>query len=254
MVTEEAGATMLLAQRCRTLGLRVCNFSGMIHRSVNSISDAAMSIEEWHHLGQVAAFLAFAEAGGTPESPDCVDWDSKDLFRRAVSHLQQIAMGSQSDIYDRIKRTRVRLTGSQVAEVQWDAWREASMEDLRRSDLQHAQGLQDAIGLELYPCTETDRYYDFMQRLDNEVPEDALILELTSHLRPQEAVWLIRRYRDGETTATLAREFVQKEARYQTADGFTRAVRYIDVAIHRAKKKAQRLLASHWRQLAVEVS
>jgi len=232
-----------LTEQCLALGSRACGFSGFIQRQANMQLERSMTTEQWKHYGAVAAFLAFAELGGSVEDPESFDWSSKDLFRRAVSHLQTITLGSQSDVYDRIMRRRTRLTGSQVQELQWDAWTFASLEDVQRvaSDVAHRQ-TPDC--LPLHPKTSQD----------SAVNEDALVWELTQHLRPQEVVWLIRRYRDGETTATLAREFIQKDTRYQTADGHTRAVRYIDVSIHRAKKKAQRLLSRRWQYLALEVA
>lgn len=254
MTMDQAAATELLAQHCRTLGVRVCNFSGIVQRQVNTWQDTPIAQEDWHHFGQVAAFYAFTDLGGSPDNPAAFDWNSKELFRRALSHLQQLTLGTQSELYDQVKRRRLRLTGSQVEELRWDAWDMVCMEDLRQVEASAEHTTQAADGLALYPRHTGQQYFDFERKQDSDVPVDALILELTSQLKPQEAVWLIRRYRDGESTATLAREFMQKDARYQTADGFTRAVRYIDVAIHRAKKKAQKLLAPRWHQLALEVA
>lgn len=242
-----------LTQQCQALGSRACGFSGFIQRQANMQLEHCMTAEQWHHYGAVAAFLAFAELGGSVDTPEDFDWSSKELFRRAVSHLQTITLGSQSDVYDRIMRTRSRLTGSQVKELQWDAWGSVAVEDLKQvqSNLEASQS-QD--GLSLYPRDAAEHYYDFEQQTDFELNETELTLELARHLKPQEVVWLIRRYRDGETTATLAQEFVKKDVRYQTEDGLTRAIRYIDVAIHRAKKKAQKLLTPRWHHLAAEVA
>jgi hypothetical protein len=251
---EDTAATPLLVERCQTLGAKLCRYSARVQQQANALREAPFTDEEWQHCGRLAAFLAFMDIGGSAAAPDDTDWSAQELFRRALTHLQQLTLGAHSDVYDRLMRARVRRTGSQVSELQWDAWRTASMDDIRQSEAGGESSMQEADGLALYPRDAAEQYYDFTRAQHSDVPMDALILELTRVLRPQEAVWLIRRYRDGETTAAMAKEFVAKDARYQTANGMTRAMRYIDVAIHRAKKKAQRLLASHWHEMAMEVA
>jgi hypothetical protein len=173
-----------LTQQCQALGSRACGFSGFVQRQVNMHLEQCMTTEQWRHYGAVAAFLAFADMGGSVDAPDTFDWTSKDLFRRTLSHLQTLTLGSQSDVYDRLMRTRQRLTGSQVKELQWDAWTSVALEDLKQVE-SNLQSSQENDGLSLYPRDASEHYYDFEQQTDFELSETELTMELARHLKPQ---------------------------------------------------------------------
>lgn len=245
-------ADKTLATLCAQHGDRVCSYGNMIRRTAAARYDYRTTDTEWRHLGQVAVFEAFLELGGDCDSPERFDWASASLVRKAVSLLQKMCIGSHSDIYDYILRGRVRLAGAHNEELQWDSWRDATVTDAA-GDRDLVNGQAD-LGLHAQAQTGSQRYYDFDSRAHRAPINEEIVFQLTSLLRPQEAVWLIRRYRDGEPTAAIARELVEKEPRYQAADGFTRASRYVDVVVHRAKKKARSLLEPQWGQLAQEVA
>lgn len=233
----------ILAERCSSLGKQICHRGGSVRKMANGRRlEKCMSEAEWQQHGCAAAFLAFIEMGGVADDPDSVDWASTKLFATALRLLQIYALGSESDVYDRIIRERSRRSGNGVTELMWDMWRSAGGAD------------------EVAPVARArwrvtpERYYEFWDGINRPTLDDSFAAELTKILRPQEAVWLIRRYRDGVSTAELARELILKDEKYQTADGFTRATRYIDVAIHRAKKKCRAKLSANWAALAQDVA
>lgn len=239
-------AAPTLYERCAHLAERVCTRGAPIRRLANNRLDQPMSDDQWRHHGQTAAFFAFIDAGGNADLPDSVNWHSQALFARALKLLQIYALGSQSDVYDRIIRERPRRAGGTVAELMWDAWHDASTTvESKQSD--------GAPRVKHTAAHQAQRYYDFWSRQDRPQIDDSFAMALTKLLRPQEAVWLIRRYRDGVPTAELARELCEKDARYQTPDGVSRAVRYIDVVVHRAKKRCREALAD-WQTVAQEVA
>lgn len=228
-----------LADRCNVAGAQLGKLGNFVRRQLNRQLEEPLTDAEWQQHGRVAAFLAFVQLGGLVEDHHEFDWSSAEFMRRGLSVLQQLTLGSQSDVYDQVLRSRHRLGGCQVEELSWDSWNSASS-----ADLAGHRGFEEAAtgdGLHLQEPRER--------------PEigDTLIVALTKVLRPQEVVWLIRRYRDGISTSVLASELVSKTPKYQTADGYARAVRCIDVAVHRAKHKARTLLSGEWRALAQEV-
>lgn len=244
-------SSTLLVERCAALRNRICNLAQLVRRMVEDKTDTELSVDTWREHGLTAAFLAFVEVGGDSTDPDGIDWQSPELLRVALRVLQKQVLGSESDVYDVLMRERTRKVGSRVTALGWDAWTEVSLAD----DLGHTRehdGHISAAGSDVDAVAY--RYQDFVAEHTRPQLDDTFAFELTRLLRPQEAVWLIRRYRDGEPTSVLAHELVQRDAKYQTADGFARATTYIDVVVHRAKKKARRVLDSGWRDLALEVA
>jgi hypothetical protein len=240
---------MSLVDRCNAVADTICKRGGFVRRQVNNQSEEPLTSEDWAQHGRVAAFLAFVQMGGNGDAPDTFDWDSEELLKRSLSVLQQLTLGSSSDVYDRIMRGRQRLAAKAVEELRWDAWASASVDDITGQrgfdEAAQADALRHGAG--------NERYQEFERNQAQTQLDDLLVQELTHKLKPQEAVWLIRRYRDGVPTAVLARELVKKDEKYQTADGFTRAVRCIDVAVHRARAKARALLDAQWHSMAKEV-
>jgi hypothetical protein len=231
-----------LYRRCEELGSKVCSFCNIVLRMSNQRYSHQYDAGEWKHLGQVSAFLAYGELFGDAD-PDTVDWRSRELLMHASRILQKLTIGSKSDIYDSIIRVRLRRDGSFNDELRWAAWNQA-----------HPSEVTDDSKAVTVPVDSYQRYFEFQSSLFKTELKDEVASELMRLLRPQEAVWLIRRYRDGVPTVALARELMDKEPRYQTEDGFTRACRYVDVVIHRAKKKARKLLPPVWGEFASEVA
>lgn len=239
-----------LAGRCREIGETVCRLGGFVRRQLNQQLEEPITDSDWAQHGRVAVFLAFLAANGDGDQPDDFDWYSKSFVSKALSVLQQTALGSDSDVYDRIMRSRHRRSARSVDELRWDSWTSASLDDLSG----HRAFEELAQCEEFNPSLAHERYQDFESQAARPLIDDSLVEELTTKLKPQEAVWLIRRYRDGVPTAVLAEELCRKNVKYQTADGLTRAIRCIDVAVHRARAKARTFLADRWQRLAVEVA
>jgi len=245
MVREEQS----LADRCQTVGDAVCRLGGFVRRQLNRQLETPITDADWEQHGRVAAFLAFLAQDGNPDRPDNFNWTAKTFTAKALSILQQITLGSESDVYDRIIRGRGRLSVRSVDELRWDAWGIASLDDLPGH-----RALEDVLQNEDERLSSAhERYQWFERQVTRPLLDDTLVEELTRQLKPQEAVWLIRRYRDGVPTAVLAEELCQKNSKYQTPDGQLRAVRCIDVAVHRARAKARAVLSSRWGHLAAEV-
>jgi hypothetical protein len=242
------GTEQSLADRCRSVGEVVCHLGGFVRRQLNKKLEEPISDTDWQQHGRVAVFLAFLNLDGNPDRPDGFDWYAKSFVAKALSILQQITIGSESDVYDRIVRCRQRRSARNVDELRWDCWASASLDDIAGH-----RAVED-FSLDLMAPTSLEQMYEFERAAARPQVDDALVQELTKNLKPQEAVWLIRRYRDGVPTAILAEELCRKNVKYQTPDGQVRAIRCIDVAVHRARAKARKFLNSRWQQLAAEVS
>lgn len=239
-----------LAERCRSVAETVCHLGGFVRRQLNKQLEEPISDTDWKQHGRVAVFLAFLNLDGNPDQPAAFDWQAKTFVSKALSILQQVTIGSESDVYDRIVRGRQRRSAKGVEELRWDAWQSASLDDLAG----HRAVEEFAPTIETHAAHMVERHQEFEQGQARPQVGDQLVKELTRYLKPQEAVWLIRRYRDGVPTAVLAEELCRKNSKYQTPDGKTRAVRCIDVAVHRARAKARNALSPQWHRLAVEVA
>lgn len=243
--------TNVLADRCANIAKRICAYAGPVRKIAKERFSYAYSTEQWLQEGQVAAFLAFVEFNGDQERPEQFDWTSREYFHRALSIFQLYVIGSSSDIYDTIIRERTRRAGDDVGELSWDSWQGS----FAYNEVKAECGWSAKRSGHRHIRDKARQHYDACWEQPNRVElGEELVLELTRLLRPQEAVWLIRRYRDGATTALLADELVAKDPRYQTADGHIRAVRYIDVVVHRAKKKCRAKLPRRWQMLSQEVA
>jgi hypothetical protein len=242
-----------LEVHCTGVARRLCQYCASVRYVANVRYDAHISEDMWLHYGRTAAFMAFVRCGGSSQTPTQFDWESADYFRCAVSQMQKLALGSESEVYDQVVRDRTRRDGRSVAEVSWDAWTFASLQDIGSRQGENASS--DVTGRTTQYSEHANVFEDlFVSYLDRAMIVDDLVLELTRILKPQEVVWLIRKYRDNVPSLELARDFQNKDARYQTSDGLVRARRYIDVTIHRAKKKARATLTARWKQLAEEAA
>jgi hypothetical protein len=224
VATSPPTAQESLEQHCETLGRTICNVAWKLVR--NCISQVDREFDNtttfsytWTHYGRTAAFMAFSEMGGSPDDPDSFDWSSPRVRTLALKTLQQLTIGSKSDVYDYMRRGRDRRDGALVDELRWSQW-----------------------------STQT---YDSANAPDY---RDQLVGELSRVLNPREVNWLVGKYCDRRTTAELAQDLVAQDPRYQTEGGLVRAVRKIDTAIHRAKRKARSALDSRWQYLAQEVA
>lgn len=241
----------VLAIKCTEATKRVCTLCAPLRYAIQFANGhSRITDAEWQHLGSVASFMAFVQLGGNPDLPEQFDWLSDKYLRLCANLLQGYTLGRNSDSYDQMRRDRSRRPGALVQELRWTAWTVPSS----RTAYTDETGLF-RFGKETRSGkSQNDCYYDFCEQADRVEIAEEVALELTRVLRPQEAVWLIRRYRDGETTAALAEELIKKNAKYQTDGGLLRAIRYIDVVVHRAKKKARAKLAPMWRAIAEEVA
>lgn len=226
----------VLGQRARRVAARYFQYA---RRGTNNmISDA-----EWHQHGLAAAYLAFVECGGDPDAPDTFNWDNPQLLPITLKHLRAAILGQGSDFIDIHQRNQARKTGACNDSLAWDAWR-AGVEQSPKG--KHTDS----------PAPITGEYYahDAFDQAPREYTAESLMWALAKVLKPQEVFWLIRRYRDNVPQDALAKELCERDQRYQDDTGHARAINYINVTIHRAKKRAQRALGSKWQALALEVA
>jgi hypothetical protein len=244
-------AADVLDVRCSELATKVCTFtSTRVRRALQQVSvdGEAGTSESWSHYGSLAAFLAFMKVGGDVSNPDNIDWESQLLFKTAVSLMQKLTLGSASDHYDKLLRERGRR--AHVDEVCWSSWK---------------QGVYDKGDDIVAPSTRTASraginrvalraYHEFDDALNaGTLDGNELVRALQAILKPREVQWLLRRYRDGEATADIAKDLVDTEDKYQGPGGLAKAISVVDVAIHRAKKRARHALPQRWLVLAQEV-
>jgi hypothetical protein len=224
VATPPLTAQHSLEQHCEVLGRTICNVAWKLVRNCISIVDrefdnTATFSSTWTHYGTTAAFMAFVELGGSPDDPDTFDWSSPKLRTLALKTLQQLTIGSKSDVYDYMRRGRIRRNGADVAELSWSLWQTSTYDSANVPDYR-----------------------------------EQLIGDLSKVLNHNEVTWLVGKYCDRRSTAELAKDLIAKDPRYQTEDGLVRAVRKIDTAIHRAKRKARQSLDPRWQFLAQEVA
>jgi hypothetical protein len=223
------------------LGKTLCQYGTPLVRRVRAARWNAMPEWEWQHHGRAAAYLAFIDLGGDPDQPDAFGWNNPQLLKRGLSYLQDATLGGESEFYDERVRGRNRKSGSLNAELCWDAWLSATPDDTGAAV--DAPAARSAWS-QWTPSVEAE--VSFEDAMDRAVVEEQFEWAILRVLPPQEAVWLIRRFRDGVATKTLAEELVAKEPRYAGPNGLARATNYIDVTVHRAKAKAKKLLGADW--------
>ena len=225
-----------LGRRARRISTRNLQWA---RRGTNNMLDD----DEWQQHALVAAYLAFAESGGDPDRWNEFDWEQQSLLQCTLKHLRAAILGSASEFIDIHQRNAVRKSGACNAALCWDAWK-SGVE--KSPSAKHKAEPQPMAG----------EYWanDAFDAGPSEYTTEGLLWALANVLKPQEVVWLVRRYRDNVQQDTLAKELCAKDARYQDETGYDRAINYINVTIHRAKKRAQRTLGTKWQALALEAA
>lgn len=236
--------TLSLETRLEGLAARARRTAHRLFFYARRATTLGMAKHDWHQHSLVAAYLAFIELGGAPDVPDQFDWKHPRLLPLTLKHLRVATIGGASDFIDVHQRNQSRKSGACNDAVCWDAWR-AGVESVAK--------VRSATKK---PAPITGEYYanDGFERVPNEYSGESLLWALAKVLKPQEVVWLVRRYRDGVHQDVLARELCAKDARYQDPTGYDRAINYINVTIHRAKKRARSALGTKWEALAMEAA
>lgn len=236
-----------MSARCEKAALRV---GKICHRLFRYAAQAThmMTKTDWHHHCLAAVCLSYAELGGTSENADSFDWDSSEFIWAASRRLQQDVVGKTSDFADIHRRHRIRSNGAATEELRWDSWRSPAggLADtsFRFSQQTHQQALTGEYFSDHNDLDIADREHVFAQ----------LLQELESVLQPREYRWLVERYVEGRDQYQMADALVAEKAEYQRDGGRARAVNLINVTVHRAKAKAQRVLNPRFRALAAEVA
>lgn len=232
-----------MSARCEKAALRV---GKICHRLFRYAAQAThmMTKRDWHHHCLAAVCLSYAEMGGTAETADTFDWNSSAFLWAASRRLQQDVVGKTSDFADIHRRHRIRTNGAATDELRWDSWRNpaGALADIsvRNPNL--------ALSAE-YFGENTD-----IDTADREQVFEQLLEELQAVLKPREFRWLLDRYVHGVDQYQMADALIAEAKEYQHDGGRARAVNLINVTVHRAKAKAQRVLDPRFRALAAEVA
>lgn len=185
----------------------------------------------------VAVFDAFAELGGRPDRPEAFDWDAQmaTLLEKAHARMALVFQGRSSQAGAARIRTKLRKSAALNEEYRWDSWRHSHPNDdddlMQDSDLRERQlrGVW-AVLREKLPSED----YRYLRAI----------------------------YHDGRRQVDLARDvirqraygFVHPHARTQAAEQdaareLQRVETAVNVALHRARKRAAMVLPAHWRDL-----
>ena len=170
-----------------------------------------------HHCA-VAQFLAEQELpNGTPEQ----------VWTRALALLRSdlIGKGTTYEHLTKIKADRKPLAVDQ----RWGSWGEQTVEE---------EGI----------------LVDTEQAVDTTTILEEFMGDLKAVLTEKEYGLLERIYVHGATRTQLVEEMVTAEPRYASPEGRKQAMNRVNVAIHRARKKAQTALPERWQAFATQVA
>lgn len=240
-----------MAAGCERAALRV---GRICHRLYSLASQAThmLSKQEWHQHCLAAVCIAYADLGGTPETAAQFNWESPDFIWAAARQLQQDVVGRSSDYADIHRRNQVRANGATTEELRWDCWRNPAGGLPETSFTYHARTKATT------PQRLTNEYYQdedpLTEQLDRRQVFSCLLADLERILQPREYRWLVERYIEGRDQYEMADALIKTTPAYQGAGGRTKAVNLINVTVHRAKAKAQKLLAARYRVFVTEVA
>ena len=95
---------------------------------------------------------------------------------------------------------------------------------------------------------------DTEQAVDTTTTLEEFMDDLKAVLTEKEYALLERIYVQGTTRTQLVEEMVTAEPRYASPEGRKQAMNRVNVAIHRARKKAQLALPERWQAFATQVA
>ncbi len=237
---------------CERAALRVGRICHRLYQ-VASKATHMMSKHDWHQHCLAAVCLTYAEQGGTPETADGFDWEAADFIWAASRRLQADVVGKCSDYADIHRRNQCRSNGATTDELRWDAWRNPHSELPHNSFTYHP-----ASGQPTAPQRLTAEYFQGDDPLADDVDRrrifSQLLVDLERILQPREYRWLVERYIDGKDQYEMADALVAVTPAYQKTGGRAKAINLINVTVHRAKAKAQKLLSPEYRLFVAEVA
>jgi hypothetical protein len=214
-----------------------------IMRDAERLTGDEMARAEYRHHVAASAVLAYVDLGGDCDAPDAFDWDAarEALLSRTMAHLRATIVGKASDFRDVQNRCTPRREVALDPAAQWTQWRVGG-EDRR------ALRRRSLLGGNLRGGDAA---------ADEALAEEALAdlpAALAGVLSPTEWTWVVERYRDGVPQTAQIAALVARDPRYQGEGGAARAENRINVAVHRAKRKARERLGARWAALAAEVA
>lgn len=214
-----------------------------------------LSRHEWQHLCLTAVYLAYAQRGGTPEDMETFAWDNEQFLAEAAAILRVYVTGQASDFVDIHRRNSVRHNGAVNAEVCWDAWRSSGDQEAGDAFLQYRGWSRDdgspieAVASEYYNAED-----ELLETIESRDLLDELFADLARILSPRDVRFLKQRYLDGLDQYEIAAQVIREQPEYQTPDGMRRAVRMVNVAVHRARRRARTLLPPKYAALVSEAA
>lgn len=237
---------------CERAALRVGRICHRLYQ-VASKATHMLSKQDWHQHCLAAVCLTYAEMGGTPETADAFDWEASDFIWAASRRLQQDVVGKCSDYADIHRRNQCRSNGATTDELRWDVWRHPHGGLPETTFNYHPTAGQPST-----PHRLTSEYFQGSDPMSDDVDRrrifEQLLADLSCILQPREYRWLVERYIDGKDQYEMADALVAETPAYQKDGGRAKAINLINVTVHRAKAKAQKLLRPEYRAFVAEVA
>jgi len=200
---------------------------------------------EFRAYSESAAWLAYAELGGTPETADSFDWvaNRNTLLRRTQRELRRILKGADQSYTDGRLRSRSRPDRARVQEFRWSAWGEPASEAAH----QHGHAQRPAVSIDASTASTSSNCDREIQ--EHELEEQLVTLGhlLNEYLEPDELLLLKQHYFEGQTQQSIATALAQTEARYAgVPDAEAKAYNSVLVRTCRLRQKLRKKLGPQW--------
>jgi hypothetical protein len=254
-----------ITARLQPLADRMFTLARPILKSARKFAGPSLSMMDARIEILASLFLTYIHLGGNPDLPDAFDWErqTKRLLWLSRIDLGRFLEGPGSDRYDSRRRGAVRR--GTTTSIRWDAWTETAwMPGPSRRDLNEGELLkgEDVTG-RASPAgmRETPQETAYHRRVLESLPG-----ALEAILPPADYQLLSEHYLHGKSQAEMAgvegvavggqhtptnrspkgrEKRVLKRKRPETA---------INVALHRARRKARYGLGVFWCHLSHEVA
>jgi DNA-directed RNA polymerase specialized sigma24 family protein len=208
-----------------------------IARTVYASFGEHVNRDEFKIFSETSAFLAYLDLGGTADKPELFAWDQqqRELLRGTQHHLRKLLRATDMNDYEERNRSRCRPERASVDEFRWDAWRQAASDtsnvDRPRGSSNNAQS-HDA---EQERAMHEEELQELGKVLAQVLSADDLDL-ITQH------------YFEGKTQ----REIAAAMATGGSERELLAAENLVNKRMSRARERARKRLADHWRRVLTE--
>lgn len=238
--TDDAARNAAWVTASETARRHVCRLaSPLLLASMRGTRDVTTEAD-FQTFVHTAVFLAFLDAGGTPDDPAAFAWAEQHhaIVRAATVTIKRQLNGRHSLHGDIMRRTKSRRDWVGITAC-WSAWETGTAES---ADTGYAPaGADRARRHDLATCESS------VTRDVRSADLSTLCERLAAALTANEYAWLLARFVERRPYQEMIDDLVAAEpARYGDAKGRARAATRIDVTIHRAKKKAAAILGGDW--------